>query len=268
MHTTASDGRLDYKTVIDRVKACKLTYFSITDHDTTTESQKQLDYATSQGLHMIPGIELSTEHLGKSVHILGYFKGEGYQSSGLLAYAKELKEKREKRAKTMIERLASLHDIHITYDDLLEVSHGVIARPHLAKAITKHYPHLTHDVIFDTLIGNDSEVYIPTAKMSTLEGIHFLKSQGALVFLAHPRLMHKKAHDEVLDMPFDGIEVFYPRHDDAHRSFYLAHAKKKQWLVSAGSDHHGIPGDTLHGEIGDERLAGEDLEAFLEALTK
>ena len=266
MHTTASDGRLSYQTLMEKVKASGLTYFSITDHDTTTETDKQLSYATSQGLIMIPGIELSTQHLGKSVHILGYFKGEGYKAPSMLAYAKELKEKRERRAKTMIDRLKDMHDIHIRYEDLLEVSHGVIARPHLAKAINKRYPHLTHDVIFETLIGNESPVYIPTAKMSTLEGIEFLRQHDAIVVLAHPRLIHKKAHDEVLELPFDGIEVWYPRHDESHCTFYEAHAKKKGWLMSAGSDHHGIPDDSLHGDVGDERLSGTALKAFLHAL--
>ena len=266
MHTQASDGRLTYQDVIDEVKAQGLEVFSITDHDTTVDTAKQLAYAKTLGLKMIPGIELSTEHLGKSVHVLGYFKGEGYQSPDMLAYAKELKEKRERRAKAMIERLHDYHEITITYEDLLRHANGVIARPHLAKAINERYPHLSHDAIFDTLIGNDSKVYIPTAKMSTEEGIAFLKAQGAMVILAHPRLIHKKAHDAVLELPFDGIEVYYPRHDDTHRQRYLNHAKAKGWVVSAGSDYHGIPGDTKHGHIGDERLSGEALKHFLSVL--
>ena len=75
--------------------------------------------------------------------------------------------------------------------------------------------------------------------------------------------MSDRIHNEVLELPFDGIETYYPLHDALFRTVYEAHAKDKGWLITAGSDYHAIPNDSKHGQLGQERLKGEALVAFL-----
>ena len=76
-HSTASDGRKSPSELVEAAKLNNVHIMALTDHDTL----KGIDEAISEGLKLgvkvIPGIELSSLHNGESVHILGYFKGDG-----------------------------------------------------------------------------------------------------------------------------------------------------------------------------------------------
>ena len=165
-----------------------------------------------------------------------------------------------------LKNLNIYYAIEITYKDVERHALGMMARPHLAAAIQEKYPDWSKDALFDGPLGENSKAYVPSAKLSTEEGIKFIQENGGVAVLAHPGLMSDHIHNDVLDLPFDGIETFYPLHDGLFRTVYEAHAKDKGWLVTAGSDYHGIPGDTKHGHLGDERLKGQHLLTFLKSI--
>ena len=263
MHTTASDGKYDAKTLFKMAKEKGLDIISITDHDTVGDVRAYLKLRDQFQINFYPGIEMSTLYKGESVHVLGYFHPDHVPLKSLKIYTDELIQRRKNRMKTFIENLKKEYDIDVNYKDVLKSSGGMIARPHLAQAIIEKYPEYTHDQLFEGPLSDESKAYVASAKLSTEEGIQFLKEQQATVILAHPGLMSDEIHNEVLELPFDGIETYYPRHDALFRTVYQAHAKDKGWLVTAGSDFHGIENDSKHGMIGDERLSGPELIAFL-----
>ena len=263
MHTTASDGKYDAKTLFKRAKEKGLDIISITDHDTVGDVKAYLKLRDQFQINFYPGMEMSTLYKGESVHVLGYFHPDQVPLNSLKKYTDELIQRRQNRMKTFIENLKKEYDIDVNYKDVLKRSGGMIARPHLAQVIIEKYPEYTHDQLFEGPLSDESKAYVASAKLSTEEGIQFLKEQQATVILAHPGLMSDDIHNEVLELPFDGIETYYPRHDALFRTVYQAHAKDKGWLVTAGSDYHGIENDSKHGMIGDERLSGPELIAFL-----
>jgi len=72
-HTTASDGVLTPREIIDYAIEKELHGIAITDHDTVAGVEDAIAYGNSkEDFLVIPGIELSTEHNGEEIHILGY----------------------------------------------------------------------------------------------------------------------------------------------------------------------------------------------------
>ena len=72
-HTTASDGTDAPEELVARAVALGLEALAITDHDTFSGYEQALPHAKSAALELLCGIELSTRHMGKTVHLLGYF---------------------------------------------------------------------------------------------------------------------------------------------------------------------------------------------------
>lgn len=266
MHTTHSDGTKTVKEIIDMASQNGLDVLAITDHDICEEADFAKEYAASKGLRFIPGVELSTLHQNKSVHVLGYFMNDGYKSESMKQYYKMIKEGRESRAHKFIEKLKTYFDIEITYDSVVSFSRGIIARPHIAMAIQQKYPEYSFDYIFDNFIGDYSKAYVPSTQLPVAEGVALLRRNGAVAVLAHPVLLKEHIRDEVLAMDFDGVEARYYRNKEGDEQKYRDYAKTNGIIITAGSDYHGIYKDTKHGVVGEVFMDGEDTKEFLDAL--
>ncbi|QMS84571.1 PHP domain-containing protein [Candidatus Xianfuyuplasma coldseepsis] len=268
MHTTYSDGRLDPKTVIKRAQQAGMDYIAITDHDTVGDVDAMVEYGHQIGIEVIPGIELSTLYQGKSVHVLGYFRDDSYHHPTMLAYYKDIKTKREKRAKRIIAKLKDYHNIYITYDEVYQNAQGIIARPHIAKAIIDRYPDYNHDRVFDELIGDHCKAYEPSVELPLSDGIQLLRKFNCVVVLAHPTLLKPHIKEAVLTHDYDGLEATYYRNKDGEEAFFTELATSRGMIITGGSDFHGIKNDSKHGDIGDIYIEGDDLDAFLNLLKK
>ena len=257
-HSICSDGRFNPKEIIEMAKKRNLNYISLTDHDTLTGINEAILEAKKLNINFIPGIELSTEYNGESIHVLGFFNKEDYKNPKLNKILADLKEKRISRAYKIVENLKKLHNIELDINKVLSNGKDTIARPHIAKAIIDAgYPY-DHDYIFKNFIGNNCPAYVPSTKLSTQDGIKLLKEFNALVFLAHPILVKKVSVEELINLGFDGIEAIYYRNTESDTSNLLKLAKEKNLYISCGSDCHGIPNDKSHGNVGDINIPKED----------
>jgi len=267
LHTNASDGKLPPKELVALAKAENLDIIAITDHDNTFGVEEAIKEGNEIGVKVIPGIELSTRYNGESIHILGYFSRDSYNSNSFQQYLQDIQDFRIKRAEKIVFNLKKLFNIDLSLDNLLLLNNGIIARPHIAKAIIETgYPY-TYDYIFDNFIGSTSPAYVPNKEISIEEGIEVLKSVDALTGLAHPVLIKNSPVEEILQFNFDCIEGIYPlnKPEDELRFRELAERYKK--IVTAGSDYHGIEeSDSQHGYLGKSVLQGLDLKIFLEKI--
>ena len=74
LHTTASDGTLTPRQLIDQLAATSLKIVAITDHDSTNGVSEAIEAAAAHPqLTVIPGIELGTATADSELHLLGYF---------------------------------------------------------------------------------------------------------------------------------------------------------------------------------------------------
>lgn len=267
LHTSASDGNLPPSELVSLAKNQNIDILAITDHDNTLGIKDALICGKSVGIEVIPGIELSTRHNGESIHILGYFKDDSYNDKVFQNYLKEIQDYRILRAKKIFKKLKENFDIYLDFEELLKINHGVIARPHIAKAIIDAgYPY-TFRYIFDNFIGDTCPAYVPNKDISIDEGLRILKSANALTCLAHPTLIKNTPVENIFKYNFDCIEAVYPLNKSGEEEKFKSLAKKYHKIFSAGSDYHGLnENDHKHGYIGDSFLEGNDLDIFLNKL--
>ncbi len=257
-HSICSDGRFKPKEIIEMAKDRNLDYISLTDHDTLSGIDEAILEAKKLNINFIPGIELSTEYNGESIHVLGFFNKENYNNPKLNKILEEFKEKRIARAYKLVDNLKKFHNIELDINKVLSNGKDTIARPHIAKAIIDAgYPY-DHEYIFKNFIGNNCPAYVPSTKLSTKEGIKLLKEFNALVFLAHPILLKKTPLNDLIKLGFDGIEAIYFRNTESDTIKLINLAKENNLYISCGSDCHGIPNDKSHGNVGDVIIPQED----------
>ncbi|WP_234121497.1 PHP domain-containing protein [Clostridium hydrogenum] len=267
MHTNASDGKYSPKELISLAKEKGIDILAITDHDTTDNLGDAIETGLDLNVKVIPGIELSTLHNKESIHILGYFKDDSFKNKNFQDFLKDMKEYRIWRAKKIIDNLYMFFKIKIDYETILKNSNGVIARPHIAKAIMESGYNYTFDFIFRNILNDKSPAYVPNKKISIDEGIKLLKSVNATVVLAHPVLIKNTSLEEIIKFDFDGIEAIYPANTEKDTNRLIDIAKKHNKIITAGSDFHtGDESDTKHGRLGDIYLDEEGIQKFLNAL--
>ena len=267
MHTTSSDGTFTPTELVKRAKNREIDIISITDHDTVEGIEEAIEAAKTVNITVIPGIELSTTYNGENIHIIGYFKGEGYKDASLIDFLEDLKGKRFSRAMKIVDNMKTIHNIHISFEDILKNSDGVIARPHIAREILKVRPDLTWDEVFYKYLSDGRPAYIPSVKVPLEEGIALLKNFGALVSLAHPTIIRKTPVKKFTEFNFDAMEAIYPENKFGETGRFISICNEHNLLVTAGSDFHGnLSQDTMHHDIGTVALEGSHLEKFLEAL--
>nr|WP_206763295.1 PHP domain-containing protein [Clostridium perfringens]BDA29602.1 phosphatase [Clostridium perfringens] len=263
-HSLASDGTLSPKEVIAEAKKAGISLIALTDHDITSGLDEAKEAAKELDIQFIPGIELSCEHKGSTVHVLGYFRDDSYKSEDFQKFLNELKDSRIGRAKKIVANLEKYFNIKLDYKDVLAKGKGVVARPHIAQCIIEAgYPY-DWEYIFDNFIGNDSPAYVPNKKISVQEGINILKANNAITVLAHPKLIKRVPVQEVMEFPFDGIEAIYYQNTKKDTDFFISYAVHHDLLITCGSDFHGDhEGDERHGHVGCMSMPKEYLEKFL-----
>ncbi|MGL5415685.1 MAG: PHP domain-containing protein [Clostridium sp.] len=267
VHTNSSDGILSPREVVKRAHLNGVSYLAITDHDTILGISEALDEAKKYSMTIIPGIELSTNFKGESIHVLGFFKDDSYKSEEFINILDSIRNRRVERAKEMVTKLKVNCDIHISFENVLKHGKEIIARPHIAKEIIASGYDYSFDYIFDNFIGKDRPAYVPTNKLSTEEGIKILHNFGAIAILAHPVLIKNSTVEEFLPFNLDGIEAVYFQNKPKDEDYFINFANNHNLLITGGSDCHGdFINDDRHGDIGDMPIPIKYLEKFLNSL--
>lgn len=267
IHTSCSDGILSPVEVIKRANANSVEYLAITDHDTLSGISTAIEEAKKYNIKIIPGIELSTQHNDESIHILGFFKDDSYKNKNLIKELEEIKNHRVLRAKKIIEKLKTNFNINIDFEEILKSSKDTVARPHIARAIINAGYNFDFEYIFNNFIGKNCKAYVPTLKLSTIDGIKLLKKYNCITVLAHPKLISNTNINEFLNMNLDGIESIYYQNTPEETLEFIDFANKNNLLITCGSDFHGnVSTDVRHGDIGSMEIPEIYLKNFLESL--
>lgn len=241
VHSNNSDGTMTILELIEEAKEKNIDAFALTDHDTVQGLDEFIKLNVDYPL--IFGIELSTYSNGKPVHILGYFPKPLPEIDELRDYLIRIKKKREIRIQKIIKGLKKYFNIEINYEEVKKNSHGVIARPHIARAISAKYGY-TFEEVFQKFLNDDSPVYVEIDRLTTKDGIDLLKRNHAVTVLAHPLYLTDEMVNEIISYGIDGIEVNYK---DQNIKKYHQIAQKNHLLETGGSDYHGSIHDSEFG---------------------
>lgn len=266
-HSTESDGKLSPEELVNFAKSINIDIMAITDHDTTNGIHKALLAGNKVGIKVIPGMELSTRYNDESIHVLAYFRDDSYKSSDFQSFLKGITDYRIKRAEIITNNLKKYFNIDIDYKKVLASANGVVARPHIAKAIINEGYDYTIDYIFKNIINEGGKAYVPNKKLDLEDGIKLLRSINSVIVLAHPVLIKKTPVEHLMKYDFDGIEAIYPANTPEATERLIKIAKDYNKLITAGSDFHsGDKSDTKHGTLGSINLDSKNIERLLKKL--
>jgi predicted metal-dependent phosphoesterase TrpH len=238
VHSTASDGALPPAEVVASAHHAGLVAFALTDHDTLAGLAEARAAAAPLGLRIVAGVELSADHDGREVHVLGlHIRDE----AGLEARLATFREARVRRAEQIVARLVAL-GIPVTMDDVRAQWHGgALGRPHIARALVARGVVPDWRAAFHTYLGNGRPGHVPKPVLAVRDAIALIHDAGGLAIWAHPAREGTAANVRGLAaLGLDGIEVKHPSHspDDVTRLEGLADAHGL--LRSGGSDWHGL----------------------------
>src|SRR5690606_9116729 len=109
LHSDHSDGTEPPAMVMAAAHRHGLRTVALTDHDTTSGWTEAAEAASSLGMTLLPGMELSAKHEWRSVHVLGYLFDP--DDGGLRALTDRIRSSRVTRARTMADRIGRDYDL-------------------------------------------------------------------------------------------------------------------------------------------------------------
>ena len=249
MHSVYSDGTDEIATIVSKAKEAGLGLIAVTDHDTVKGVPEALAEGAKQELKVLEGIEMSTYAICE-VHVLGYCVD--IKSDVLLSKLSRIESQRKERIKTI---LANLEKYNIRLDESkIFDRNGTVGRMHIAKQLIAKGHCQTVTEAFERYLGERGLAYVPSKRMTPLEGVKLIKEAKGLATIAHPLLFMQRGVLEDLigglkTYGLDGLEVYYPTHTPADVTRLAEIARKHRLIATGGTDYHGAnkkgvePGD-------------------------
>ncbi|MCG7407614.1 PHP domain-containing protein [Paenibacillus sp. ACRRX] len=260
-HTTASDGMELPRDNVRLAHRAGLEALAVTDHDTVAGIAEAMAEANKLGIHLVPGVEISTVEAGVDIHVLGYYVND--RDPVLLERLSGLRRTRDRRNVMMTDKLTEL-GIPITMEEVVAelgrpLADGeTVGRPHIADALVRRGVVQDMREAFDKYLGARGAAYVNPPRIRPHEAADWIRDAGGAVVLAHPVLYGSDELVEriVYEMKPDGIEVWHSDHDEQDVQRYTALAQRFNCIMTAGSDFHGArQGKVFHGQLGSRRVS-------------
>ena len=242
-HTTYSDGILTPQQLVERAAQNGVKALAITDHDTLHGWNEAIAAAELHNMEIVPGVELSTVHNGRSLHILGYYPQKELLESPLA----ERLAGRKRRAKQMVENLEKMgYPLELKGLD----GNMALGRPHIASAMVRAGYVNSSQEAFERFLGEDKPAYVHYEKFSIQEGIGLIRDCGGIPVWAHPYLFRggrvEEVLPELLEAGLMGLEVFHPHHGNNKVNYLKQLCLEHNLIMTGGTDYHGY--DLEHPE--------------------
>jgi Predicted metal-dependent phosphoesterases (PHP family) len=252
VHTQESDGLLSVEEVVDLAHANNVHILGITDHESTEGIAKAQSLAERFNIKIIPGVELLTNHQGKEVHLLGYFKDVNHPV--LQARLREIRQQRTALAYDMVERLKNSGFALEWQDVEREVrAEGAISKGHIMRAIYHRECGRIQDWReIAEYFRPGGVAYLPYLLHTFEDAVDLIFACGGLPVIAHPGLLHNpKLIFELLAYRRIGLEVYYGywEHQETLIPYYAGIAERLAILATGGSDYHGSFGRIKLGQM-------------------
>ena len=243
-HTTASDGTDGPAELVALASEIGLEALAITDHDTFAGYEQALPFAQSAKLELHCGIELSTRHLGKTIHLLGYFLNSP-PTREFQEWVIFMQQSRRDRNIKLIAKLQSL-GIAIELDEVEAIGRSMTGRPHFALVLMKKGYAATVQDAFNLYLGDDARAHVERESVALAEAIRTVNGAGGLSVLAHPIRLGKRDQvqeealiAEISQLGLRGLEVWHSDHHASDCVRYEQYARTYGLAMTGGSDYHG-----------------------------
>lgn len=287
IHSNLSDGTLSPKEIIDEAVKNNVNTIAIADHDTIDAYTKELyEYAKTNNINLINGVEISTKTNKAGIHVLGYnfdLNNENFKQK-----LSSLRNARHDYLYNVAKKLEDLgYVINVEELDKIEavtkahISIDVINNKQNEDKLLKEFGHIPNKGEFiETIMNEGCPAYVKKETITPKEAGELIRSANGIVVLAHPvayiyedNLTEQDILEILKDMKADGIEanyIYYDRNNnridevDKWNKFAKNNNLK---IITIGSDFHNK--DNIHPEIGfinEDRIFDINIPKLIEQL--
>lgn len=243
-HTTASDGRLEPKDLVERALSFDIEVLAITDHDTVDglALAKQHVQDNNLPIKIINGIEISTVWQNKDIHIVGLnIDPENEQLSALI---EQQKQHRITRSELIAERLQKATREGVLEEVRQIAGDAPVTRAHFAKWLVDNGYAKTMQMVFKKYLTRNNPGYVPPNWCSMKDAVDAIHAAGGMAVLAHPGRYKltakwiKRLLAAFVEANGDAMEVAQPQQAQQERRNLADYAIQYKLLASQGSDFH------------------------------
>lgn len=254
IHSTGSDGTLTPSQVVTRALERGMTAIAIADHDSVSGIAEGVKAGTEHHLDVFPALEISTEHDGRELHLLGYLIDP--ECPELLEVLAQVRASRWQRGEEMVHKLQAL-GIPLDFEAVKGLANGEsFGRPHIATALVECGAVNHPQEAFDRYLRRGRPAYVERYRHPAEESVQLVRRAGGLPVIAHPGLLnHDSAIGDLLRVGLGGLEAIHTDHTSRQIGHYTQMAERLGLIVTGGSDSHGPKGpkpvDIGQGEVPD-----------------
>lgn len=266
-HSRVSDGTQAPGELVRAAVAAGLDVVALTDHDITAGWDEAAEAARSEGIALVPGIEISTRYRGAAVHLLAYLPDP--DNPALVGELRRILDGRDDRVPAMLALLRGLGIEGATEAALAEVTvdAGATGRPHVADLLVRLGVVADRDQAFAEYLSEGGPAYVDRYAADLERMIGVVTAAGGVPVVAHPwgrgsaAVLDGAAFAVLAEAGLFGIEVDHLDHDAEQREHLRAIATRLGLVVTGASDHHGT--GKLDHHLGVETTAPDQLERIL-----
>lgn len=244
-HSTTSDGLLSAEAVVERAATNGVTALALTDHDDLGGLTKAALMAQNFGIDFVPGVEISIEWQGVSIHVVGL--GFDAESTSLLTGLQSIRDGRVGRARKMADALARC-GIGGAFEGAMKYAENqsLISRAHFARFLVEKGICNDMHKVFDHYLVPGKPGYVEHQWASLADALSWIKAAGGVAVVAHPgRYKHlsngamKRFLGEFVEQGGQAVEVVCGSHTADHVQHFARLARHFGLHASRGSDFHG-----------------------------
>src|SRR5687768_530355 len=261
IHTRASDGEYSPTQVVRAAADARLDYIAITDHDTIDGLAEALAAAEGGPVRVVTGVEVSSQHEGAEVHVLGYHVRPGAEA--LLAHQRSALGRRQERAREMV-RVLQGQGIAIDYEDVLRAAGTdarAIGRPHVARALLAGGHVRSMGEAFERYLADGGVAFVRTEFPHVRDSIEMIRASGGVAVWAHPGLdVLERFAPSFAEWGMAGLEVYRPNTSPTDGKRIRGVARGLGMFTTGGSDWHG----PHRSRLGDFFVPADEVQELLD----
>lgn len=282
MHSIFSDGTFTVPQIVDYTEKNNFDLIAITDHNNFKSAEVLKNSLSLPQTQALAGIELSTKHNGKKLHLLGYFNVNddfaGKKFAPLLSLLDRENKSKTVQIKQIVDNLSA--DFDVDYGEFLSTLNGdgFVNRVHIARYLTDKGITPSVSDAFKTLINTKSKYFSKRREMTYEEGITAITLCGGMPSIAHfvEYAFDDDEIDEIAKIAASftdtvGVELWHYKQNADFRKLIVDKCKKYINLnicFTAGSDFHGANKVQNIGEISPDRFTEIEQKLFEEQMSK
>ena len=238
-HTTASDGTLTPRELVQAAARRGVRVLAVTDHDSTEGLRDAFDEAGRHPpLTIVPGLEINCDVPGAEVHVLGYYVD--HEAAWFQDFLREPRVERAARVERIVARLAELGMPIDPAEVFAIVKEGSAGRPHVAQVMVQHGYVTSVREAFDRYLHVNGPANVPRKRLSPAEAVQIIRRAHGVPVFAHPGLADRDALiPELIEAGLMGIEAIYAEHSAAQTAHYKELCRAHGLVATGGSDYHG-----------------------------